>query len=349
VAILVTCACGKQFQTGDEYAGRRARCPDCGRELIIPSPGPTSDVPLEPKQATDDEFASPGPYATKTSGKAITSLVLGLLSFICTIFTGIPAIIFGVLGLGDINRSKGRVQGKGLAITGIVLGGISSTVVPILILVALLVPAVQAAREAARRTQCVHNLKQIGLAMHNYNSAYGCFPPAAITDARGKPLLSWRVAILPFLENQSLYRQFKLDEPWDSPRNKALLAQMPGVYRCPSDPPVSDRSTTRYQVPTGPGTLFEGDEGTSIFAITDGTSNTLLVVEAANPVPWTKPEDVRAGQDQPPPALGSLHPGGVNALIADGSVRFLKKSVDPQVLRALTTKGGGEIIRADSY
>ena len=205
MAILVTCACGKQFQTGDEYAGRRARCPDCGRELIIPSPGPTSDVPLEPKQATDDEFAGPGPYETKTSGKAITSLVLGLLSFICTIFTGIPAIIFGVLGLGDINRSKGQVQGKGLAITGIVLGGISCTIVPILILIALLLPAVQAAREAARRAQCANNLKQIGLAMHNYNDAYGCFPPAAITDAQGKPLLSWRVAILPYLENQPLY------------------------------------------------------------------------------------------------------------------------------------------------
>ena len=349
MAILVTCACGKQFQTGDEYAGRRARCPDCGRELIIPSPGPTSDVPLEPKQATDDEFASPGPYETKTSGKAITSLVLGLLSFLCTIFTGIPAIIFGVLGLGDINRSKGQVQGKGLAITGIVLGGISCTIVPILILIALLLPAVQSAREAARRSQCTNNLKQIGLAMHNYNDAYDCFPPAAITDAQGKPLLSWRVAILPFLENQPLYMKFKLDEPWDSPRNKALLAQMPSVYRCPSDPPSPDRPTTRYQVPTGSGTLFEGDEGTPLRAITDGTSNTLLVVEAANPVPWTKPEDVLTGQDQPPPALGSRHPGGANALIADGSVRFLKKSVNPEVLRALTTKGGGEVVSADSF
>src|SRR6202789_1676353 len=104
----------------------------------------------------------------------------------------------------------------------------------IAVLIALLLPAVQAAREAARRAQCVNNLKQIGLAMHNYHSANDAFPMPAITDKDGKPLLSRRVAILPYIEKQELYNKFKLEEPWDSPHNKALLKEMPTTYLCPS-------------------------------------------------------------------------------------------------------------------
>src|ERR1700676_3675353 len=106
----------------------------------------------------------------------------------------------------------------------------------IAVLIALLLPAVQAAREAARRAQCVNNLKQIGLAMHNYHSTYDCFPPAVTADDQGRPLLSWRVLILPYLEEAPLYAQFHLDEPWDSPHNLPLASKMPRVYTCPSDP-----------------------------------------------------------------------------------------------------------------
>src|SRR5947209_5662222 len=144
----------------------------------------------------------------------------------------------------------------------------------IAVLIALLLPAVQAAREAARRAQCVNNLKQIGLGLHNYLSANGSFPPAAITDADGKPLLSWRVAILPFIEEPGFHREFKLDEPWDSPHNMALLSRMPRPYLCPSEPPGS--GTTTYQVIVGPGTLFPDGKVTTLAEITDGTANTLL-------------------------------------------------------------------------
>ena len=157
-------------------------------------------------------------------------------------------------------------------------------------LVALLLPAVQSAREAARRTQCVNNLKQIGLAFHNYHTANDRFP-GNIISKDGKPLLSWRVAILPYVEQETLYKKFKLDEPWDSPNNKPLLKEMPKVYLCPSRA-NPEAGTTTYRGFTGPGTLFEGKDGASIAQITDGTSNTIAIVEARDAVPWTKPDEM---------------------------------------------------------
>ncbi|HWE38744.1 MAG TPA: DUF1559 domain-containing protein [Isosphaeraceae bacterium] len=214
--------------------------------------------------------------------------------------------------------------------------------------VGLLLPAVQAAREAARRTQCVNNLKQIGLAMHNYESANGAFPPAVIADKAGKPLLSWRVAILPYVERKDLYDRFHLDEPWDSPHNKPLIAEMPTVYRCPSDRKSQPGQTT-YRVYSGPRAAFEGKEGQRIASFTDGLSNTLLVVETQDAVPWTKPEPLAYDWAKPkPPALPtSPHPGGFNVLMGDGAVRFFKKSLDPDTYKKLVSRNAGEIIPAD--
>jgi prepilin-type processing-associated H-X9-DG protein len=219
------------------------------------------------------------------------------------------------------------------------------------VLVALLLPAVQSAREAARRAQCVNNLKQIGLAMHNYLSANNTFPKPAITDKDGKPLLSWRVAILPYLEQQELYNKFHLDEPWDSPHNKALINEIPPTYVCPSRANV-EPGTTTYQVFVGKGAFFEKDQGTPIAGITDGTSNTIMVVEATDAVPWTSPDsDLEFDPDAKPSlyGAGSPHPGGFNALFGDGSVRFIKNSIAVQVFRALITRAGGEVIAADAF
>jgi prepilin-type processing-associated H-X9-DG protein len=279
-----------------------------------------------------------------TSGKAIASLVLGLLSLICTFFTGIPAIILGCLGLNDISRSRGRLKGSGMAVVGIVLGGVGSTAVA----VALLLPAVQAAREAARRAQCTNNLKQIGLAMHNFHSATNTFPAASIKDKDGKPLLSWRVAILPYIECQSLYQRFHLDEPWDSPNNLPLLDEMPLTYACPSTP-KSGPGMTPYQVIVGARTMFTGGKGVRINQVTDGTSNTILVAEAKVQVPWSAPEDAPLNLAIPNSGLGSKHPGGFNALFADGSVSFIKSSISQAILSALCTRDGGEVISSGSY
>jgi prepilin-type processing-associated H-X9-DG protein len=334
VAIVFRCECGKEFKTRDEDAGRRARCPECQRELIVPQPKPTP----EGEFASLEELRPP-----QTSGKAITSLVLGICSFVTCIFTAIPAIIFGILGLVDINNPKKNLRGHGMAIAGLVLGGINMVSLPVLI--ALLLPAVQAAREAARRAQCTNNLKQIALAMYNYESAHGQFPAAALYGADGSPLLSWRVVILPYLEQESLYRQFHLDEPWDSPHNKPLGDRMPSVFRCPSE--IIPNGLTTYVVVVDPRSIFTGTpQGVSLSNVNDGTANTLTVVETANPVPWSKPEDVSLASSAPALGMGSKHPGGFNASMADGSVRFIRSSpadpISPQVLKALVTRDGGE-------
>jgi prepilin-type processing-associated H-X9-DG protein len=273
----------------------------------------------KPAEVLDEGFADLVPAQRGTSGKAVSSLVLGLFSFVLSCLTGIPAIILGILGLSDISRSRGMLGGKGMAITGIILGCLSCTVFPVL----MLLPAVQAAREAARRAQCTNNLKQIGLAMHNFHDQRGRFPAAAITDKQGQPLLSWRVALLPYLEQQALYRQFHLDEPWDSPHNKALAAQMPAVYACPSNP--TGPGNTIYQVIVGPNLLFTGAaKGVSLGDISRGTSSTVMVVEASQAVPWTAPQDLSEDSPAPDGGAGSKHPGGYNTLMADGSVRFTK-------------------------
>ncbi len=217
-------------------------------------------------------------------------------------------------------------------------------------LMAMLVPATQSAREAARRAQCTNNLKQIGLANHNYLSANGTFPMPAITDKDGKPLLSWRVAILPYLEQQQLYNRFKLDEPWDSPNNKPLIKEMPPVYLCPSrrNP---EPGTTTYRVFVGNGALFQEGAGTGIQTVTDGTSNTIMVVESKDGVPWSKPDDLKFDPEAKPSlyGAGSPHPNGFNTGFADGSVRFIKNSVSLQVWKALITRASGEVISSDAY
>jgi hypothetical protein len=169
------------------------------------------------------------------------------------------------------------------------------------------------------------NLKQIGLALHNYHDTFLTFPAAAILSKDGKPLLSWRVAILPYVEEDNLYRQFRLDEPWDSEHNKKLLGKMPRIYAPPGVKPKAE-NTTFYQAFVGKGTAFEGTQGTRIADFIDGTSNTILVVEAGEAVPWTRPDDLP---------------------YADGSVRFARKGFAEKVFRLAITRGDGQVLDFD--
>ncbi len=214
------------------------------------------------------------------------------------------------------------------------------------VLVALLLPAVQAAREAARRTQAANNLKQIGLACHNYHAAYNKWPEN-IVDDDGEPLLSWRVQILPFIEQQALYEQFRLDEPWDSEHNLKLSETVLAVFTDPSA--ITLPGYTVFQACIGEGLAFHPDGDNAIRDMTDGTSNTIMVVEtdASNAVPWAAPDDVEIDLDGDPRSImGHAHAGGCQVLFGDGSVRFISHAVDKDLFKALLTRSGGERIDA---
>jgi hypothetical protein len=198
---------------------------------------------------------------------------------------------------------------------------------------------------AAQPTRAEHqnNLKQIGLALHTHHDVYKSLPTAAITDKDGKPLLSWRVAILPFIGEADLYGKFKLDEPWDSPHNLKLVEQMPKVFGAPSNK-KEDAGKTRYRVFTGPGTVFDGKKGIRLTDILDGTSNTILAVEADEPVVWTMPAELEYLPKGPLPRFDRNGKNGFSVLMCDGSVMTFRSDFNEQQMRFAILRADGNPI-----
>jgi prepilin-type processing-associated H-X9-DG protein len=218
--------------------------------------------------------------------------------------------------------------------------------------VAGLTPAAEPNREgaggpalAAARQRDANNLKQLALAMINYADANrGQLPPPAVLGKDGKALLSWRVLLLPYVEEGDLFKQFKLDEPWDSDHNKTLLARMPKVF-APVRGKTEKAHSTFYQVFVGKGASFvPGQRMRFPASFTDGTSNTIMIAEAAEAVPWTRPADLAYDAAKPLPKLGGQFPDGCNVAFWDGSVHFFRKNFDPQEMRSAITPSGGEVI-----
>jgi hypothetical protein len=209
-----------------------------------------------------------------------------------------------------------------------------------------LVRAVDRAREAARASQCFC-IKQIGLALLNYHDAYGSFPPAYVAGANGRPMHSWRVLILPFLEQSALYNSYSMAEPWDGPNNRKLLDQRPSVYACPSR--VGGPTLTSYAAIVGPKTAFPGPKSTKLDDIRDGTSRTIIIAEATNvDIPWTEPRDLDTEamswviDDPSKPGFSSPHDGGPLVMFADTMLRRLGTFQPSATLKAMTTIDGGE-------
>lgn len=227
-------------------------------------------------------------------------------------------------------------------------------------LLAWLGRAANDAREAAKRMTCNGQLCQLGLALHNYHDAYGSFPPAYVADAQGKAMHSWRVLILPFIEEQPLYARYNFNEPWNGPNNSKLAASMPHIFACPSHRgdfrDVRYRGThwTSYVVVVGAETVFPGAQCVSLADIRDEKSQTVLLVEVSNEnFHWMEPRDL--GMEQLKLAadgasrrgISSKHGTGAHLVMADGSRVWLRNGSKPDGLRAMMTRAGGEHFNHD--
>lgn len=214
--------------------------------------------------------------------------------------------------------------------------------------------AMNGVRSVARASQCSGNFCQIALAIANYESQWGALPPAYTVDASGKPLLSWRVLILPQLEQQTLYARFNLSEPWDGPNNIKLISEMPHIYACPNhrpdfrDPDFRKYPFTSIVAVTGPRTAFPGATPRKLDEITDDRAQTLVLVEVSNSdIPWSAPVDVDARglsmSSSTRPGPSSYDRAGINAVF--GNLRYgprLPRDLTNEHLRALSTIDGGE-------
>jgi hypothetical protein len=230
-----------------------------------------------------------------------------------------------------------------------------------------LMPMCTYPRQAARRSECMNNLKQIGLALYNYHDIHGSLPARTNAKEDGSGL-SWRVAILPYIEQQALFKSFRQDEDWNSSANLPLAKQRPYVYRCPSDK-TSGPTQTNYYAIGGDDTCWPDNRKITFSSVTDGTSNTLLVVESHDVgAVWSEPRDLEANKlaptqsgqsrqwissrhqrDEGPvyidEALGFRQKGPVtcgNVALADGSVRYLAPNVDPKIVRQLVNRRDGQ-------
>jgi len=205
--------------------------------------------------------------------------------------------------------------------------------------------------------QNLQNLDQIGTAAHQYHDKMGKFPNNSY-ETQGKqsrPLLSWRVHLLPYLGEETLYKQFKLDEPWDGPNNKKLLSQMPMVYGTFEARRKAGEGKTYYRGFSHQGAMFEkptapGQQPPAITManVQDGLANTILVIEAGEAVEWTKPDDIDWSAGKPRPALGYSPDTWqfFTVLMADGRTRQVQKQIPDNVLRLLITRNDGQVIPA---
>jgi phage FluMu protein Com len=324
--ITFRCSCGKQLKVQDERAGSKVKCPQCEEILRVPEPGSIREKPIPPKTRPleDDEGIEDRPRRRPARFEEDQE-------------DDRPRRR-AARDEDDDNRERRRRQksgGKGLLI-GLIVGGVlflAAGGVAVFFLFSSAQSRVELARD---RTMLSNNIKQVTLALHSFNDVYKRLPSPGFSFEPGpfkpnaKPLLSWRVAILPYVEEGALYNQFKLNEPWDGPNNIQLLNRMPKIFEAIGPQPKKE-GHTYLQFVTGPGTLFPTP--TSVAAIPrsfpDGTSNTAVIVEAAEPVPWTKPADfsidVTNVMQGNVPKLGAFSPDGFFAGLGDGSMKFIDR------------------------
>jgi prepilin-type processing-associated H-X9-DG protein len=273
----------------------------------------------------------------------LAMFIIGLVSALLRISVPLTILLFGLAALGANLYYRWLTVVESLATAGIIL-----------LVIALLLPTLRYSRHEPHSTVCRNHLKNIALALQNYHDIHGSFPPAYTVDANGRRLHSWRVLILPFLEQSHLYAEFRLDEPWDSPHNLPLAKMMPPLYACPSHP---DRKSgiTNYVAIVGDETIWPGERSVSVKDVGDGAKLTLQVVEwPEGNILWTSPQDLTFPLVATSWRAGSAkhshchHEGRVNVVFADGRTAYLQpEALSISTLRAWLTRAGNETVPAE--
>ncbi|QDT39972.1 hypothetical protein Pan241w_00250 [Gimesia alba] len=308
--------CGKNYKVSDDKAGKKIKCRECAAPVKIPElevddfnedwEEEDEDTPPPPRRRA--KSVSKKKSKSKARKKSSSGSNQGLLIVGCVV----GVMIMG--GVGYFLFSSGK-PGGGLAKS-----------------IADKVDSVTNSTGQAETVSDVENMKKIGRAFHDFHDSFTRFPPADAHLVDGKPLLSWRVHMLPFLGQAELYKEFNLQEPWDSPQNKALLEKMPAVFKCEG---VSQPGSTSIMTFSGDGTPFKGGQGPRLRKFTDGSSNTILVVLAGpdKAVPWTQPIDIPLNASNPISALGQAPRGAFLCTMADGSLKKISVGISPQILK----------------
>jgi|GEM_PF-1318892 len=303
-----------------------------------------------PASRRDDGDGDDEPQRPKAgNGLATASLVFGVLSF-CTGITFLPGLICGFMGL---SKAKVTGTGKGVAIAGLVTSALGMFVSAALFAGGYFLYT--KAEDNKDRMRSQNNFKQAGIAAHTYSDANGKLPKPYLDDAAANfgraPLpselpskLSWRVAILPYVEQGSLFNQFDTKASWDSPRNKPLSQTVVSSYR-DADTPLDP--ATRIRCFYGNGALFDLDKTLAIYSIADGSSNTIMFVEGADKVTWSQFNEYKFDPKGPLPTLGHPKRDTFMVGLADGSVRSVRKTVNPETIKAAITREGGEVMGFD--
>ncbi len=327
------CECGQLLRVPDEQRGRPVLCPKCRKQCTVPGVELVTAEPVavEPVAVRPDIVEEERPRRPRRSDDR-----------------------------PDDRRGDGGTEppkSRALLYTMIALGGVALVGCVMCVPLMLLFPAVQKIRGAAARMSSSNNEKMLLLAMLNYNDNYGHFPQAydLVQDGAGGPKkegMSWRIALLPYIEQANLYNSYVPEQPWDSPINTSIQAVQIKTYRDPSDESMPKTGTV-YQVfvtaaGKSPHSMFNHPTDqfnhVTTSSIIDGSSNTIMIAEAATSVPWYTPRDMPFDPNQSPPALGNLHYSGSVVGLADASVKFLPPSVSPTTLKALITRDGDEPI-----
>jgi hypothetical protein len=268
---------------------------------------------------------------------------------------GWPGSVAAIVGFGAllyVAAARAKLQAAFLLISIVSIA---------VMLIAVALPPLVCDSSSSCRRQCSNNLRCIGRALQQYHDVYGCFPPACVRDKDGKPMHSWRVLLLPYLEQGDLLTRYNMKEPWDSPANSKLAGQMPSMYACPGDVDAERSGKTSYVAVVGPETAWPPAGAMKQSGIHDKPGETILLVEVAGlDIPWTEPRDMAfdeavAGFNRASGMLrlASRHrfmtnpiyrEAGACLVFCDGQGGFLSEDTPSEAIASLLTANGGETI-----